>query len=143
MAVRNYNSEQVAVTCDGVPVEGRPDGTFASFAAPEDDFSYVEGNGGDHTRFRLNKRTGELTLTVMYGSAGHALLASLADRDLQTGRGAFPVSVTDINGGFRVNAARCYFRKRPDIELGVEPGAVEYVVVMPEYSRADGPLALL
>ena len=143
MAVRNYDSNQVILTVDAIDVDGRPDGAFCSFSAPDDDFGHVEGNGGDHTRFRVNKRTGELTVNVMYGSDGHRLLSSLAERDLRTGRSPFPVRLADINGGFTVVAARCYIRKRPDIEIAPEPGALEWIIVMPEYSRTDGALTLL
>lgn len=143
MATRNFDSNQVILTADNIAVDGRPDGAFASFSAPDDDFGEVEGNGGDLTRFRVNKRKGELTVNVMYGSGGHDLLASLADRDIRTGRGAFPVRLADVNGGFEVTAARCYIRKRPDIEIGPEPGSLEYVIVMPDYTRTDGQLALL
>lgn len=143
MATRNYNSNQVILTADNVSVDGRPDGAFCTFSAPDDDFGEIEGNGGDLTRFRLNKRKGELTVNVMYGSQGHDLLASLHARDLRTGRSPFPVRLADVNGGFEVTAARCYIRKRPDIEIGAEPGALEWVIVMPDYTRTDGQLALL
>lgn len=143
MTERNYDSNQVILTVDGVTVEGRPDGAFCSFSAPDDDFGEVEGNGGDLTRFRVNKRKGELTVNVMYGTSGHALLGSLATADLQTGRGAFAVRLVDVNGGFEVSAPKCYIRKRPDIEIGPEPGALEYMIVMPSYTRRDGELARL
>lgn len=143
MSARNYDSNQVLLNVDGRNVEGRPEGTFCSFDAPEDDWGYIEGNGGDHTRYRLNKRTGELTVNVMYGSDGHALLASLAARDLAGGRGAFPVRLADINGGFEVTAARCYIKKRAPIEIAAEPGTLEYVLVLPEYTRNDGALTLI
>lgn len=143
MPSRNFDSNQVILTADNISVGGRPDGAFCSFSAPDDDFGEIEGNGGDLTRFRINKRKGELTVNVMYGSEGHDLLASLAARDLRTGRSPFPVRLADVNGGFEVTAARCYIRKRPDIEIGPEPGTLEWIIVMPDYTRTDGALALL
>ena len=69
MAVRNYDSNGVILTADGIDVDGRPDGAFCSFSAPDDDFGHTEGNGGDHTRFRVNKRTGEQSHTIKARSA--------------------------------------------------------------------------
>lgn len=143
MAVRSYNSAQVLVVLAGLVIEGRPDGTFASWAAPDDDWTFVEGNAGDHVRSRVNKRTGELTLTVQYGSSAAETLEQLAEADLNTGRGAFSMRLADVNGGAEITCARAYIRKRPDIEFAAEAGTLEYVIVCPEYTRRVGQLAPL
>ncbi len=136
MGVRHYDLDQVLVVIMGIPVTEFADGDSIKVALNEDDWVVTQGHHGSVIRAKKPNALAEMTVNIMQGSPVLELLSSAAIADLLTGLGVEPSSVKDLNGGSLFSAPYSWIKKRPDLNLSTEAGAVELVVTCAMQSPA-------
>jgi hypothetical protein len=136
MGVRHYDLDQVLVVIMGIPITEFADGDSVKLSLSEDDWVTTQGHHGSVIRAKKPNAVAELTVSVMQGSPVLELISSAAIADRLTGTGAAPSSVKDLNGGSLFSAPYSWIKKRPDLNLSTEAGAVEIVVTCAMMSPA-------
>lgn len=124
---KTFNLKRCLITVNGVPVSGFADGDAVTAARNEDSYSLTIGADGERLRNRSNNNSGRLTFNLMYSSPLNTVFQGLNTLDESTGLGQAAILITDLNSGSSAFAAQAWVVKPPDLTLGMEAGAREWV----------------
>lgn len=113
----NYAPDQYVVNFGGRDLQGFADGTFIKAVMNEQTFK-VKAGVRIVTRVRTTNFTGVVTMTFAAISDSNDVLQAFADADRESGRGAAPLFIKDLNGNTAATAAHAWIRKVPDLERG-------------------------
>lgn len=117
---RQYNLDDVSLQLGGFIIsELTADGM--SVATDEDKIVAVQGSHGSVAVSNKFDNLAEMTISVMQTSPTNAQLTALLNT-------TFNVYMRDNLGQDVVKAEQARIMKRPDLEMGEEPGAREWVV---------------
>lgn len=122
--VNKYSAGQVFVTFAGRTIEGRVEGNFVAtkYAKPKAAPPQV-GAGGDVTVSVSLDQTGEITLTLMQNSTGHALLTELAAVDRANADLAIaPFEIRDLSGRLVESAEQTWIAEEPETPYAAVAG---------------------
>lgn len=128
MAAITYDSKDVVVTLNGVLISGFRDGDKVTIERDGDLWTKKVGVDGVVLRARNNQSVGgKITLGLMYGSEGNAVITALNLADRLTGSAPSVLSVIDIRGGSTAFSQTAWLMTEPSPSHGSEPGDMEYV----------------
>lgn len=128
--VTTYDAGQLAIVFAGVPASGFADGEFITCARNEPAFELEIGADGEGVRSKTNNRSGQMTLTLIQGSAVNDLLSQIAnvDENSPNGDGIGPFLVKDNSGRTIITASAAWIRERPEVSFARESSAREWVL---------------
>tara|TARA_Y100000593_G_C4163538_1_gene263261 strand:+ start:118 stop:564 length:447 start_codon:yes stop_codon:yes gene_type:complete len=122
MPLKTYNFNQVHVTFGGVLLEGYGSNGGISIEFNEDVWECVVGADGEESRARKNDNGAECTITLMQTSASNDVLQGFLETDIASGRGVYPMTITDFSGRSLYITTAAYIKSRPSgtFNSGVE-----------------------
>lgn len=129
---KTYNSSQVIVTIDGIPIEGMADGDFFGISQNSPRHTYKVGADGDVTRSRSADRTARATITVMQGSNGSVILDGYKKKGDAGDDDTFTLDVIDVESGGTVSSGEAWIAEEPDWTRGLEAGTEAWILDMAE-----------
>lgn len=130
MALYNYNPELVKASASGLPLDGFADGTFIEVDLERDSVTFMEGSDGTKAKItRTALALGTITLTLMQGSRGNALLTSLfATQQAAQGITFIPCSVVNLLGGSLATIAQGAITRPPQVGYAKDDGTRKWVI---------------
>ena len=120
MALKTYNPKECIVTYGGVQISGYADGTFVNIVPNSESWTKIVGADGFVSRARSNDDTYEVTITLQSTSDSNLYLSAQYKIDNTTGKGALPLTITDLSGSTIFVAPAAWIRQLPDQEFSKE-----------------------
>jgi hypothetical protein len=117
LIARTYDPKFVTVTFGPVIISGFAEGTFVNVARNGDLFEKSRGADGSVDRVNKNARDGRVTVTLKQTSRTNDQLSLIAEQDLLSNTGKYPLTITDKLGTTFVFAAQAWIAKDPDPDL--------------------------
>lgn len=122
-AIKTYDPAAVRLSVAGILISGFASGTFISWTPDAPPIADAYGVDGEPARWQTGNPFANLDFQLMHTSASNAVLSNLANADLLTQAGIFPVVLEDkSNPGdsqpTRIIAGRAWIQSWPGITYG-------------------------
>ena len=119
--VKTFNPKRIALSINGIEVDGFPDATFIEIERISDLVASKAGARGEVVRVINNDPRHEIRLTLMQSSAMHKILKGLEKLDRETCGGAMMVFyMSDLCGTDMFVAPQTWVAKSAPRSYGVE-----------------------
>lgn len=124
MTTRIYDSNEVAASFAGIPIEEPVEGEFLTITWTSDAFTTTVGSRGEVARSKTNDNRATIEIRLMQTSPTNTALSGvwLADKNAPGGAGIGGLLVTDLNGLSLYVAGNAWIRRSPDASFANEPG---------------------
>lgn len=126
--MHQYDPKKVHAIYGGAIITGYADGSFLRIEYNEDFFNLLVGADGEATRSKSNNRSAIITMTLMPGSSGNAILGAAAKADDAAGAGVLPLVITDLSTGTTFAAESAWVKKDPGYDFQKEAQAKEWTL---------------
>ncbi len=124
-----YDPASVYVTIGGVDITGYADGTFISIVPNAEGFTRIVGADGEVAFAKSNDNTYNITLTLLQTSTSNTVLSGLLTADIEANGGAFPISITDLQGNSLFFSPVARSQQAPDTEYSKEVGERAWTII--------------
>lgn len=128
MAHKTFDPAQISVVFGTSPVVGFAEDTMINIEIEDPQYNNNTDIHGNVTRYKVNKNTAKITLTLTQESSSNELLSNYAELDRVSDAGSFPVMIKDPNGTTLFTSTSAYVEQIPTIEYGAEAKTREWVV---------------
>ena len=125
-----YNSAEVYVTLNGVPVEGFATGDFVSIVRSADKHTKTVGADGEITIAYTTDRSGEATLTVTRGSTASATLDGFNRAADEGDLSGFSFDVVEQASGTLASSSRAWIKTEPALAFAETAGTEAWVLTI-------------
>ncbi len=135
MSTKHWNPDMVDTIVGVAPMSGFAEDGMITFVETGERFLVVVGVDGQVTRSKVVARIGKLTIKLMSSSKSNDVLSALHNLDILTpgGAGVVPLAVNDRNGTSLLAAPECWIDKFPDLNMGKQAEAREWVLTVVDY----------
>jgi hypothetical protein len=123
-----YSFRRIMLSIAGVPVVGFGEGDALTVEYDADLFTDKCGAGGSVVRGQLQDNRATIKIKLMQTSPAITAIEGLLRSDQLTGKGAFPVSLVDLNSGTTHASPTSWMKKRPNRTFGTDPSELEYEI---------------
>lgn len=126
-----YDSDEVHVIIGGFPITDLRAETFISVTQRNDRYTEDEGADGGVVRNATHSRLYDISLTLLGGSSENTALSVilLADSIQPNATGIVSFLLQDNNGDTVLTTDKCWIKKQPDVEFGMQRGDVTWELV--------------
>ncbi len=128
MGLHQYDPKQVSLIFGGALITGFAEGSFINIEYNNDLFTLAVGSDGEATRSKSNNNSARVTVTLMPGSVGNALLNTAFQADKAGGAGALPLAITDRSTGSSFAAEGAWVVKDPGKDFQTEGQPMEWML---------------
>jgi hypothetical protein len=134
-----YSASNVTVTYGGHVFTGFGSGDdVIQVSRREDSVQLDIGMQGDGVYSQSTDRSGELTISLLAGSATNDFLTAKANANDVGSIFSAPLIITEVGSETKVTADKCVIQKVPDLNRGAKAGEVEWVFVSPTVISKQG-----
>lgn len=128
--MQQYDPKNVVMTFGPALIDGYAPDSFISIERNADSFALLIGSDGEAARSASNNKSARITVRLMPGSVGNAVLKAALMADEAGGAGVLPLTITDSSvTPPRVHAAESAWVVRdPDIDYQTEAQPIEYIL---------------
>lgn len=123
-----YDPKQVLLTVGGAIIDGYAPGTFINVEQQADMWSMQVGASGEGQFSKSNDESALITITLMPGSIGNAILESMRQADLIGNLGARPLTISDPSTLTQHIATSARVMRSPTRVYSTEAQGVEWVL---------------
>ena len=133
-----YDPKKVKVIVGTSEVLGFASGTFVEVERQEDAVNLHVGTQGEYAWALNRNRSGTVTLTLLQTAQSNDVLQALATADEQSGTGARPFRLEDLNGRTLVSSKEVRVQRPATVGYGAEVGPREWVLLAGELEITVG-----
>lgn len=126
--VLQYDPKNVTVSVGGKIISGFSDGTFINIVRNEQSWNLKVGVDGEGTRARNNNTSGRFELELMQSSSSNDVLSGFISADENSGAGAVPVLIRDVNGTTLASCLTGWIQKWADSPFAKEVSARKWII---------------
>lgn len=123
-----YDPKQVSLILGGALITGFAEGSFINIEYNADLFTLSVGSDGESTRSKSNNNSARITVTLMSGAVGNALLNVAFQADKAAGAGAVPLAITDPSTGTLFASEGAWVVKDPGKDFQTEGQPMEWII---------------
>ena len=127
-AIKTYNPKEVVVACGTHIVSGYADDSFISIEPNGDGITKKVGCDGEIARSISPDNTYKVKITLLQNSDSNSFFSNIADYDLATGNGLFPVLIKDLRGGLLFATEAAWVIKKSPATRGKETNNREWEI---------------
>jgi len=140
-----YRLQDVVVTIGTIELSGWGEGDVCTIERANPDWTMKEYATGTVTRSATGSRSGTATIKVAQCAKSNALLEAARLLDQLTGRGMFPFSLMDLNGGQEIVSTKSWIAGPPRQSFAAEAGEREWSLQLAriEYVPLPGQRSLM
>lgn len=128
MTLHQYDPKEVSLIFGGALITGYAEGSFINVEYNGDLFTLQVGTDGEATRSKSNNNSARVTVTLMPGATGNALLNAAFQADKAGGAGAVPLAITDPSTASVFGAEGAWVTKDPGRDFQTEGQPIEWVI---------------
>ncbi len=128
MTLHQYDPKQVSLIFGGSLITGFAPDSFINVEYNVDLFSLLVGADGEGSRSKSNNNSARVTVTLMPGSVGNALLNVAFQADKAGGAGAAPLAITDPSTGTLFASEGAWVVRDPGKDFQGEAQPMEWIL---------------
>ena len=135
---KTWDAQGFSIIFGAHALRGFPEGTKIKIPVTAG-WSKKVGVDGDFTRVKLHDKSAEIEVYINAASSMNDILSSIANQDDDPLTPAvYPFRLVDRFGTTLHTASKAYISKRPDVEIGQEPGANTWVITVADLKTRHG-----
>ncbi|MBI4815179.1 MAG: DUF3277 family protein [Deltaproteobacteria bacterium] len=138
MTLHKYDPKDVKVTFGPALIMGFGPDTFVSIEYSNDAFAMAVGADGEVVRSKSNDQSAVVTLTLMAGSSGNAVLSAALNADVAEGLGVFPLAIVDLSTGTTHFGKEAWVVKDPKTDYAKESQPKEWRLAVAKMQSGHG-----
>jgi len=128
MALKTFDPSQLSVVIGTSPIVGFAEDTMISIETEDQQYNDNTDIHGNVTRYKVNRNTAKVTITLTESSSSNDLLSNYAELDRSSDAGTFPIMIKDPNGTSLFISTSSYVQQVPNVEFGMEAKTREWVL---------------
>ena len=128
MTLHQYDPKGVTLVFGGALITGFAEGTFINVEYNNDQFALAVGSDGEATRSKSNNNSARITVTLMGGAVGNALLNIPFQADKAGGLGVVPLAINDASTLTSFAAEGAWIVKDPGKDFQTEGQPMEWII---------------
>lgn len=138
MGHKNFDPAQLSVVFGITPIVGFAVDSMISIENENPQYNSNYDIHGNVTRYRVNKNTAKITVTLTQVSRSNDLLSNYVELDRVSNAGVFPIMIKDPNGTTLFSFREAWVKQVPIIDYGEEAKNREWVIEASGVSRYIG-----
>lgn len=128
MSFAEYDASQVTVVFNGAILSGYADGTFVTVNFDEQQWNKTTGADGLTQRSKTGNYAGNVSVTLLNGSASNDVLSAAWNADRVGNNGKGPLIVRDLSGRTIWSAKNAWVQQMPSQGFGKDAENREWVL---------------
>ena len=128
MAHKTFDPAQISVVFGTSPIVGFAEDTMINVEIEDPQYNDNTNIHGEVTRYKVNKNTAKITITLTQSSSSNDLLSNYVELDRVSDAGSFPVMIKDPNGTTLLTSTSAYVKQVPAVEFGAEAKTREWII---------------
>ena len=138
MAHKTFDPSQLSVVFGTTAIDGWAEDTMINIETEDQQYNDSTDIHGNVTRYKVNRNTALITLTLTEASPSNDVLSSYAELDKVSDAGSFPIMIKDPNGTTLFSSTSGYIIQKPAVEFGMEAKTREWQIKATNVSNFIG-----
>lgn len=138
MPLKTFDPNQLSVVVGTAPILGFAEDTMISIETEDPQYNDNTDIHGNVTRYKVNRNTAKVTITLTESSTSNDLLSNFAEADRISDAGVFPIMIKDPNGTSLFSSTAAYIDQIPNVEFGAEAKTREWSIKATNISNFVG-----
>ena len=138
MAHKTFDPSQLSVVFGTSAMVGFAEDTMISVETEDQQYNDNTDIHGNVTRYKVNRNTARITLTLTESSVSNDVLSNYAELDRASDAGSFPIMIKDPNGTTLFSSTSGYVLQKPSVDFGMEAKNREWQIKATNVSNFIG-----
>lgn len=140
MAHKTFDPAQISVVFGTSAIIGFAEDTMINIETEDTQYNDNTDIYGNVTRYKVNRNTAKITITLTESSSSNDLLSNYVELDRVNDAGSFPVMIKDPNGTSLFSSTSAYVEQVPQVEFGAEAKTREWAIKATNVSNFVGSI---